>query len=150
MVMQSEAEVRGPGPAPCRTGDGNSPDPAVLAAALVSALEQALWAAHRLLVALGDTPGYGQGIAVADRSRTERSVARLALVRTAPAFPHGLTAREVDVLRLVAAGQSNREVAGALSVSERTVERHLENTYRKVGARNRADATAYAIRHYLT
>jgi DNA-binding NarL/FixJ family response regulator len=149
MVMQSEAEVQGPGPAPRRTGDGNSPDPAVLAAALVSALEQALLAAHRLLVALDDTPG-DDTLAVADRSRTERSAARLALVRTAPAFPDGLTSREVDVLRLVAAGQSNREVAGALSVSERTVERHLENTYRKVGARNRADATAYAIRHHLT
>ena len=53
------------------------------------------------------------------------------------------------MLRLVAAGRSNREAAAALSVSERTVERHLENLYRKVGARNRAEATAYALKHRL-
>jgi DNA-binding CsgD family transcriptional regulator len=41
------------------------------------------------------------------------------------------------------------EVARALAVSERTVERHLENTYRKIAARNRADAVAYAVRHQL-
>jgi hypothetical protein len=50
----------------------------------------------------------------------------------------------VCVLRLVAAERRNREIAEALFVSERTVERHLENAYRKVGARNRADAAAYA------
>jgi DNA-binding NarL/FixJ family response regulator len=54
------------------------------------------------------------------------------------------------VLRLVAAGRSNREAAAALSVSERTVERHLENLYRKIAARTRADATAYALRNNLT
>ena len=53
------------------------------------------------------------------------------------------------MLRLVAAGRSNREIAAALSRSERTVERHLENIYRKIGARNRADATAFALRHRL-
>jgi DNA-binding NarL/FixJ family response regulator len=150
MVTQSEVGMHAPDAAPRRTDDGGSPDPAALAAALVVALEQALLAAHGLLDALSDTSGNNGPLAVADRARTERSAARLALVRVAPAFPDGLTAREVDVLRLVAAGRSNREIAAALSVSERTVERHLENTYRKVGARNRADATAYAIRHNLT
>ena len=53
------------------------------------------------------------------------------------------------MLRLIAAGQSNREMAAALCRSERTVERHLENIYRKIDAHNRADATAYAFRHRL-
>jgi DNA-binding CsgD family transcriptional regulator len=60
-----------------------------------------------------------------------------------------LTAREIEVLRLVAAGASNREMAAALCRSERTIERHLENIYRKIDARNRADATAFALRHHL-
>jgi DNA-binding NarL/FixJ family response regulator len=60
-----------------------------------------------------------------------------------------LTAREVEVLRLIAAGMSNREMAVALCRSERTVERHLENIYRKIGAHSKADATAFAFRHHL-
>lgn len=61
-----------------------------------------------------------------------------------------LSEREVAVLRLVAAGKSNREMAAALCRSERTIERHIENIYRKIAAHNRADATAYALRHHLT
>jgi DNA-binding CsgD family transcriptional regulator len=68
---------------------------------------------------------------------------------TAPILTAGLTAREVEVLRLVAGGRSNREAAAELAVSERTVERHLENLYRKIAARNRADAVAYALRRGL-
>jgi DNA-binding CsgD family transcriptional regulator len=83
-------------------------------------------------------------------ARADRLAVRLTLVRPQPGKGDGLTDREVDILRLVAAGRSNREVAAALSVSERTVERHLENTYRKIDARNRADAVAYAVRHNLT
>jgi DNA-binding CsgD family transcriptional regulator/tetratricopeptide (TPR) repeat protein len=63
--------------------------------------------------------------------------------------PNGLTAREIVVLRLVVTGRSNREMAETLCRSERTIERHLENIYRKIAARNRADATAYALRHHL-
>ncbi len=66
-----------------------------------------------------------------------------------PAGPGRLTPREVEVLRLLAAGRSNREMAAALSVSPRTVERHLENLYRKIAARNRAEAAAWALRHRL-
>jgi DNA-binding NarL/FixJ family response regulator len=58
-----------------------------------------------------------------------------------------LTPRELDVLRLVAGGDANAEVARRLGVSVHTVERHLSNLYPKIGARGRADATAYAIRH---
>ena len=65
-------------------------------------------------------------------------------------FPDGLTAREVEVLRLLAAGKTNKEIADALVVSDRTVGRHIENVYAKIGARRRADAAAYALRHGLT
>jgi DNA-binding CsgD family transcriptional regulator len=52
-------------------------------------------------------------------------------------------------LRLVAAGQSNREIAATLFISIRTVNRHIENLYRKIGAHGRADATTYAVHHQL-
>jgi DNA-binding NarL/FixJ family response regulator len=64
--------------------------------------------------------------------------------------PDGLTARELEVLRLVAAGSSNREIADVLVLSLRTIERHINNLYAKIGARGKADATAYAFRHGLT
>ena len=61
----------------------------------------------------------------------------------------GLTSREAEVLRLVAQGQSNKEIAAELVLSGRTVERHITNLYGKIQARGKADATAYAIRHGL-
>src|SRR5207248_8507993 len=61
----------------------------------------------------------------------------------------GLTAREAEVLRLVAKGQSNKEIAAELVLSVRTVERHITNLYGKIDARGKADATAYAIHHGL-
>ncbi|HUG14780.1 MAG TPA: AAA family ATPase [Thermomicrobiales bacterium] len=66
-----------------------------------------------------------------------------------PTRPSGLTEREVDVLRLIAAGRSNREIADELTLSVRTIERHITNLYGKIDARGRADATAYAFRHDL-
>jgi DNA-binding CsgD family transcriptional regulator/tetratricopeptide (TPR) repeat protein len=65
-------------------------------------------------------------------------------------YPDGLTAREVEVLRLIAAGLTNSEIAARLVVSVRTVGRHVTNIYTKIGARNRAEATAYAVRGDLT
>jgi pimeloyl-ACP methyl ester carboxylesterase/DNA-binding CsgD family transcriptional regulator len=59
--------------------------------------------------------------------------------------PHALTAREVEVLRRLAGGKTNIEIAEELHVSVRTVERHVANIYRKIGARGRANATAYAL-----
>jgi pimeloyl-ACP methyl ester carboxylesterase/DNA-binding CsgD family transcriptional regulator len=56
-----------------------------------------------------------------------------------------LTAREIDVVKLVAGGLTNREIADALVLSVRTVERHTRNIYAKLGARGRAHATAYAL-----
>ena len=66
-----------------------------------------------------------------------------------PASPAGLTAREVEVLRLLAAGRTNQQIARELVLSARTVERHIANIYRKVGAHGRAAATVYALRHDL-
>lgn len=60
-----------------------------------------------------------------------------------------LTSRETEVLTLVASGQSNKEIAQQLSLSVHTVQRHVANIYSKIGARGRADATAYALKHRL-
>jgi DNA-binding CsgD family transcriptional regulator/pimeloyl-ACP methyl ester carboxylesterase len=61
----------------------------------------------------------------------------------------GLSRRELDVLRLLAAGDSNTQIARRLGLSIHTIERHVANLYRKIGARGRADATAYAVRNGL-
>jgi DNA-binding NarL/FixJ family response regulator len=63
--------------------------------------------------------------------------------------PAGLSAREVEVLQLIAAGNSNREIARALVLSEKTVANHIANIFAKTGADNRAAATAFAFRHGL-
>jgi DNA-binding CsgD family transcriptional regulator/tetratricopeptide (TPR) repeat protein len=62
---------------------------------------------------------------------------------------HELTNRELEVLRLVCAGQTNREIAGSLVVSVRTVDRHVSNIYAKLGVSSRAAATSYAHEHGL-
>jgi DNA-binding CsgD family transcriptional regulator len=61
----------------------------------------------------------------------------------------GLTPREVEVLRLVASGQSNREVAANLVISEKTAARHVANIYAKLGLSSRSAATAFAHKHAL-
>lgn len=63
--------------------------------------------------------------------------------------PAGLTAREVEVLGLLARGLSNREIAERLVISRKTVGNHLEHIYAKIGATNRATATLFAVRHGL-
>lgn len=62
---------------------------------------------------------------------------------------HGLTERELQVLRLVAAGMSNHAIAADLFLSDHTVRRHLQNIFRKVGVSSRAAATAFAFEHDL-
>jgi predicted ATPase/class 3 adenylate cyclase/DNA-binding CsgD family transcriptional regulator len=64
-------------------------------------------------------------------------------------YPDGLTAREVEVLRLLSAGRTNPEIAHVLVLSVHTVERHVANLYGKIGAHNRAEAATYAVRHGL-
>ncbi|MEU7638212.1 response regulator transcription factor [Streptomyces sp. NPDC039016] len=63
--------------------------------------------------------------------------------------PDGLTAREVEVLRLVAEGQTNPEIARTLHVSTATVKTHINNLFAKAGLRDRAQAIHYAYRHGL-
>jgi DNA-binding CsgD family transcriptional regulator len=63
--------------------------------------------------------------------------------------PHPLTARELQVLRLIAAGKTNKAIAAALFLSERTIDRHVSNIFSKLDVPSRAAATAYAYNHKL-
>ena len=71
------------------------------------------------------------------------------LLRPAAAGPRGLSARELEVLRLVAAGRTNHAIAIELFVSERTVHRHLSNIFDKLGVHSRTAAASYAIQHRI-
>ena len=67
----------------------------------------------------------------------------------ATAYPDGLSEREVEVLRLVADGRTNRQIADALVISVNTVARHISHIFEKAGVANRAEAASYALRHSL-
>ncbi|WP_395310841.1 HD domain-containing phosphohydrolase [Mycobacterium sp. AMU20-3851] len=69
--------------------------------------------------------------------------------RRAGVRPDGLTPREVDVLRMVARGMSNKEIAETLVISAKTARNHVERTYAKIGACNRIGASMYALKHGL-
>jgi DNA-binding NarL/FixJ family response regulator len=85
-----------------------------------------------------------------DARRLRERLARAGQSRPAVASqPAGLSAREVEVLQLVAAGNSNRAIAQALVLSEKTVANHIANIFAKTGTDNRAAATAFAFRHGL-
>jgi DNA-binding CsgD family transcriptional regulator len=117
----------------------------------------------RALVALG-RPGDRQqaqvlleGVAATARELGIRGLGERAsalrselAVPAAPVWPAGLTGREVEVLRLIAAGHSNRAIAQALYISPNTVLRHVSNIFAKTGVANRAEAAAYATRQGLT
>ena len=86
----------------------------------------------------------------AARAIFERLGAKPDLSRLArPGAAHGLSRRELEVLRLVAAGMTNREIAAALVISEHTVARHVQNIFAKLGLSSRAAATAFAFEHDL-
>ena len=65
------------------------------------------------------------------------------------AFPHQLTEREREVLRLVALGKNNPEIAGELFISVNTVTRHITNIFAKTSTRNRVEAAVYAARRHM-
>ncbi|WP_245565281.1 HD domain-containing phosphohydrolase [Nocardioides insulae] len=69
--------------------------------------------------------------------------------RVVPRRPAGLSDREVDVLRLVATGASNRQIASALVISRRTAEHHVQHVYAKIGVSTRAGAALFAMEHDL-
>ena len=73
----------------------------------------------------------------------------LARISTPADARHGLSDRELEVLRLVASGKSNREIASALVISEHTVARHVQNIYAKLRVSSRSAATAFAFEHEL-
>jgi DNA-binding NarL/FixJ family response regulator len=70
-------------------------------------------------------------------------------IAPAPALPAGLTPREAEVLGLVAGGLTNADVAGRLSISERTVGQHLRTIYSKLDVSSRVGATRFAIDYGL-
>jgi ATP/maltotriose-dependent transcriptional regulator MalT len=86
-----------------------------------------------------------------ERLGAQPDVARVDGITAPPttATPAGLTGREVEVLELVAAGRTNRQIAEALFISEKTVARHVANIFTKLGVSSRAAATAFALRHGL-
>ena len=98
--------------------------------------EMELSAAQRAFDALGATP---------DAARVEKLREKPGAKGTG-----GLTGREIEVLRLVAAGKTNRATADELGISEKTIARHVSNIFMKLGLSSRAAATAYAYKHKLT
>lgn len=88
----------------------------------------------------------------AGQAQFDPTVQRLladAVVSQPATVPDGLTPREVEVLRLIAAGRSNAEIATDLFVTEATVKTHINNLFAKAGLRDRAQAVGYAFRHGL-
>jgi len=80
----------------------------------------------------------------------EGDAARVGSTATpATSRPHGLTERELQVLRLLSGGKTNREIAAELVLSDRTVDRHVSNIFAKLGVPSRVAATAYAYEHRL-
>ena len=110
--------------------------------------------------ALGDHDGEALELAAAreafERLGATPDLERLATIErdgapgaAAAPLPGGLSAREVEVLRLLAAGHTNRAIAETLTISERTVDRHVSNIYTKLDVSTRAAATAFAYEHGL-
>jgi DNA-binding NarL/FixJ family response regulator len=107
------------------------------------------------LRAIGDeaatAPQLERAAATLTRLGAAPDLARIERIRRGAdhAFPAGLTAREAEVLRLVAAGKTNRAIAADLVLSEKTVARHVSNIFAKLGVSSRAAATAHAYQHDL-
>ena len=107
----------------------------------------------RACAALGDADSSTRELAAAGRVFSGLGAApaleELARLSSPAGVPAGLTSREVEVLRLVAAGKSNSQIAAALVLSERTVARHLSNIFTKIDVPSRTAAAAFAYEHDL-
>ena len=90
---------------------------------------------------LGMRPLMERVVAIGERAESQPA--------NAPAFPDGLTQREVEVIRLIALGKSNREIADELTISLNTVLRHVSHILAKTGSSNRLEAVGYAAREGL-
>ena len=105
--------------------------------------------------ALGDDEGCSLELEAArvvfEQLGASPDLARIAaFMRGAPASqPHGLTPRELQVLRLVATGKTNKAIANELFLSEKTIDRHVSNIFDKLDVASRSGATAYAYKHKL-
>jgi DNA-binding CsgD family transcriptional regulator len=101
---------------------------------------------------LGDLDGAARERALAvgefERLGAARDARRVA-AREARRIPDGLTVRQVEVLGCLAAGHSNREVAAELTISEKTVARHLSNIFTRLGVSSRTEAAVYAVEQGL-
>jgi len=86
-------------------------------------------------------PGLDRAVQGTSQGRADAAPARSALLP--------LTRREMETLGLLAQGLSNKEIAGVMWLSDRTVERHITSLYRKIGVARRSEATAFALRHGL-
>ena len=108
---------------------------------------------HRLSFSLDDARRILEDVVAAgqlDRSAVQYVLEAHGDARPiAPAHPGGLTDREVEVLRLIARGRTNREVGEQLFISPKTVGRHVENIYAKIGVSTRAGATVFAMENGL-
>lgn len=96
---------------------------------------------------LGDALGLATEIGMT--ALAARATALGAAVEPAPAYPDGLSGREVEILQLVARGLSNREIGAGLHISEHTAANHVRAILRKTGCANRTEAAAYAHRRGL-
>jgi DNA-binding NarL/FixJ family response regulator len=98
-------------------------------------------AASKVFVQLGAAPDVRAAAAMAAHAATTTA--------GSATDTHGLSARELEVLRLVASGKTNKTIAGELFLSEKTVDRHVSNIFGKLNVSSRAAATAWAYQHRL-
>jgi HD-GYP domain-containing protein (c-di-GMP phosphodiesterase class II) len=133
-------------------GDAMTPAGKLLAAADTYAAKREP-RPHRPALTAAEAAQYLRGEVRASRQDPESAEAVLEAaghpVRRRREWPAGLTTREVEVLRLLARGLSNKQIAGRLVIARKTVDNHVEHIYAKIGASNRARAGMFAVRHGL-
>jgi DNA-binding CsgD family transcriptional regulator len=127
-------------------------------------MEAATWLAHtryeygRFLLRQGGANTERAAVLLADADHAAETIGMSALrnriraldvPRVAVRLPDGLSAREVEILRLVARGLSNRDIGATLFISEHTAANHIRSILRKTGCANRTEAASYAHRHAL-